>query len=911
MRKQLIGMSLIVVSLTIAILIYIYFFKVNEHQTKAIQAIPDDAVLILNSDEFNTSLKSVLKQNFMKLYENQQEIEAYLGNYKFIDSLLSLSGLTSSWFENCNIAISLHSFDNGTVSVLTAIRTGHVKSNTELFNLIQNYFPNRFKMSKRRFAGSNIFDFTDFKGESNFSIAFQQGLLLFSFDGLMVEQGLIKLQSQIQRNKSIEKLSFLGLENSGLKVYVNYESLSKLLSCMTILEKNIGFKMLSNFASLGVFNISTSENSIHFKGATVTNDSLFQGLDILYGLVSMKQEVRNIMPENTNYYFSTSFDTYRSYYLNLKEYLNTQGKLKSYTDYVDSLDYVYKIRISDRFSSVISNEIALANIDIAGTEIDSSYVVIVKTDNQSSMESLLNEYQLAFNSSTVQDSVNNEVSEPDVKNFYLGDVFKVFFGPMYEGKYCKYYTNIGPYYLFAASQKVLNTFVLRNTSKALLKNQQLYSGLISKMYEKSNYEYFFDTDILMKLSQDNAKSDVYGFLSQNKGYLRKSKFVISQFVSGSDRTFLGHTALAFDISGSDETKLMWELDLDSAIAIKPHIVYNSQKAENSIFVQDLKNNIYLVDKTGMILWKSEIDGKIIGDVHQIDAFGNGNTQFLFNTSKQIYLIDDAGKLIQGYPLWIPTGTSYPVLITDIYNDKNLQIFASGSFYKLSAFDIRGRLIKNWNPKNVWPGVKSEMSYFKLGTEDIYYNLNEFGKLDFWNFAGKRVSSISIDSTIFIRRVQHISRDTGHVRFFVLDSMSTINVIDYYSNMSKSVKSIKLSNVNDFVLSPNSSMGNEFLIFISENRPGIINSDGKLLYFKVIGSQKLKNFALNYLDKGLSVSYYNEVDQKIHFDKMEGTSESTIPLKGCELYSIGTLYQDADTYLISGDSSNKLLLYIIK
>ncbi len=62
-----------------------------------------------------------------------------------------------------------------------------------------------------------------------------------------------------------------------------------------------------------------------------------------------------------------------------------------------------------------------------------------------------------------------------------------------------------------------------------------------------------------------------------------------------------------------------------------------------------KNNIYLINSAGRILWKINIPEKIISEIYQIDFYKNNKLQLLFNTKNHVYLIDRNGNFTDGYP----------------------------------------------------------------------------------------------------------------------------------------------------------------------------------------------------------------------------------------------------------------------
>ena len=56
--------------------------------------------------------------------------------------------------------------------------------------------------------------------------------------------------------------------------------------------------------------------------------------------------------------------------------------------------------------------------------------------------------------------------------------------------------------------------------------------------------------------------------------------------------------------------------------------------------------MYLISLEGKLIWKKNIDSKIIGEIHQIDLYKNGRLQYAFNTENDFQIIDKNGKQVK-------------------------------------------------------------------------------------------------------------------------------------------------------------------------------------------------------------------------------------------------------------------------
>lgn len=111
-------------------------------------------------------------------------------------------------------------------------------------------------------------------------------------------------------------------------------------------------------------------------------------------------------------------------------------------------------------------------------------------------------------------------------------------------------------------------------------------------------------------------------------------------------------------------KERWSLDLHAPLSRIPQVVINHTNGTREVLIQDDLHRLHLIGSTGRILWTRDLDGPILGAVHQIDRFRNGKLQLLFNTAGTIQLIDRNGRDVGGFPVTLPHPASAPLSVFD-------------------------------------------------------------------------------------------------------------------------------------------------------------------------------------------------------------------------------------------------------
>jgi hypothetical protein len=282
---------------------------------------------------------------------------------------------------------------------------------------------------------------------------------------------------------------------------------------------------------------------------------------------------------------------------------------------------------------------------------------------------------------------------------------------------------------------------------------------------------------------------------------------------------------------------------------------------------------------------------------------------VFNTAHQIYVIHDNGENCQGWPAWIPTGTKFPVSLFDPNSDRNYQFFCSGLYYKITAFNGQGRPLPYWNPKEVWPSIKSPIGNFYFKGNQVYWYLNEAGKLQFMNREAKPNIDIILDSTYKFNQVNITAIDTNEFIIRGLDSNELVK-IKYTSGKKPVITKLAAAGFNSFSLVKNDQYKYDYL-FQNDLQIVLQNEVGEVLLKKALTEPILEHVQYTSLGEGKKLIYVNKTNNTLHVEQTNGNVYPPFPMQINGRYAIGDLFNDADYWLIFSDNQNKLNLYKVK
>ena len=200
----------------------------------------------------------------------------------------------------------------------------------------------------------------------------------------------------------------------------------------------------------------------------------------------------------------------------------------------------------------------------------------------------------------------------------MGDYGKVLYGNLLENFQINAYTIKGNYVFASAHPSALNGLIRNWQSGNLLSKSERFKEFREKMVGQSNLELFINGDIAPRFTMDFLNDNWYGILTRNLGTIRKTGFIGMQFGGSTDKTFASQFTVEFNTGTTDKTEKLWEIPIDTLLASKPVSVYSASRGEHVLLMTDKKNQLYMVDKSGMVIWKYQLEDKIISGIREID-----------------------------------------------------------------------------------------------------------------------------------------------------------------------------------------------------------------------------------------------------------------------------------------------------
>lgn len=187
---------------------------------------------------------------------------------------------------------------------------------------------------------------------------------------------------------------------------------------------------------------------------------------------------------------------------------------------------------------------------------------------------------------------------------------------------------------------------------------------------------------------------------------------------------------------ASSASILWKKTLGGAAITQPFLIQPADpQAEASIVIQDEQFQLYRLSISGNVLWRKQLDQPLLSAVHGIDFFGNGGVCYLFNTADALWIIDEEGQELVGYPLRLQSPATNGVTAVDFDGNHRYSLFVACANGNLYGFDQYGRPLPGWNPKGNMGRVKHPLVHFSRDNKDYLAVLSLDGQLSVFGRSG--------------------------------------------------------------------------------------------------------------------------------------------------------------------------------
>ncbi len=323
----------------------------------------------------------------------------------------------------------------------------------------------------------------------------------------------------------------------------------------------------------------------------------------------------------------------------------------------------------------------------------------------------------------------------------------------------------GRYVIFANTRSALELWIDKFIVNQTLANNTDFLQLQQKKPAAGgNLQVLLNTAYLPLLLKNLFDAGRISFHPPDVQALSAAGFIgLQARAAGDDRLEL-QLAAQTQAAAATETSILWKTPLAGLAATPPVIV--GPAAENNdlaIVIQDVRHELYRLNAGGEVVWRRQMEGAVLGAVQGIDFWGNGTLFFLFNTADRIWLLNDEGRDVEGFPLVLQSPATNGVVAVDFDKSLKYNYFVACANGNLYGYDQFGRALPGWNPQGGVGRIVHPVVHFQHANKDYIVALNESGRLFAFGrngaerfpavqFSGKNFGPLQVDAAARAPRI---------------------------------------------------------------------------------------------------------------------------------------------------------------
>lgn len=461
----------------------------------------------------------------------------------------------------------------------------------------------------------------------------------------------------IKTSEESNKLNTL-IETTENKTIASVVFKTKALNYSNLLFSNV-IKDVENGYSL--LDLNFSDDNLYYNGIVNSTDSITQALDCFKKTIPQKTQSLNIAPANTKSLVSLSFDDYSIFHRNLMK-LNA------------------KIPDSTRTFLNFTNEIALADNTLILYSLDADLVF-----------------------ETIEEkSLTETYREIDIYEFENPEFFNSRLKPIIFYETANYFSKYEDFIIFSNSIETIKSTLSDALNNNTIANSDAFKNVSQNLSEDSSVFIYKNNDGL----SEHLDIETKNFHANVVQYIYEDNYA---HVNGVIEKFKKKAV-------SNSVTETFATALDAQIVSPPQTVQNHVNNTHDIAVQDINNVMYLISNSGNILWKKQLQGKILGKIEQIDMYKNGRLQLAFATSNRLYVLDRNGNDVSPYPRKFNDEITQPLSVFDYDKRKNYRLLITQG-KNLLMYDAKGKTVNGFKYKNNDKSITSQPKHFRIGSKD--------------------------------------------------------------------------------------------------------------------------------------------------------------------------------------------------
>lgn len=909
------------------ILIILYFLTLHRPASpvEPLKAIPIDAAMIIQVNDFKALSAKITGNNAMwHELRALPGLEKLDGQLRFLDSLFQHVPEASVVLQQAPSFLSAHFTGKDRISLIHFFQLPSQQHEKKISDLIKGLVVNSGTIKSREYENTLIHEVVLLQDNKtkNFSFSAYRNILMISFSSILLEDAIRQLaaESSLLSLKGFPEIYATAGKNVDANVFINFQHFPKSLSTFFRSDFRAEVRTARNFAGWAELDVNLLSDMLLMNGFVHPPDSVSSFATLLINQAPQRVTADEFLPGSAASFLTLCLSDPGRYFTDYHSFLQDQGTYTTYRNTLISMNNAYGIDLPNEFTEIMDHEITLA-FDPGSREGDPGHTYLLlrvksSTQAEEKLISILTRIAAAesrpVSAYTAIYRFDNELNFP-IYHLPVRRFTAKIFGNLYAALDEHYFTMLENYLIFGNSEESLKTLIHSVILNKTLKHDPAYQTFKNSLSPRSGLLFYCNL---------SKSQPVYGpYLTEAIGKSWATYHSVFQQVQvaglqlyASNKMLYNNLLLKFFSAGDRETQTVWESKLDTLTRFKPVFVLNHQTRQNEVFVQDLKNNIYLINQVGRILWKVQLPESINSEVFQIDYFRNGKLQLLFSTRNMLCLIDRNGNFVDRYPVRLRSSSTAGVAVFDYDNNRDYRLFIPCEDRQVYVYSKEGSLIPGWQFGRSENIVTQPVQHFRIADRDFIV----FGD-GFRTYILDRKGNVRVDVDAYFPRSArnnyqlYLPRDGSGTGVVTTDTTGKIYRIGFNGKTVTAATGDRFTNAHYFDCKDLNGDGMPEFIFLEGASLTVYTHAYNRLFthdFSIPPDTRPQVYQFSATDRKIGVTSRSE--NRIYLFNNTGELYAGFPLQGNTPFTIGNFGDTLSRFnLVVGSQDNYLYNYRVR
>ncbi|MBX3101820.1 MAG: DUF3352 domain-containing protein [Bacteroidetes bacterium] len=523
--------------------VYYYFFY-KPPQLAALSAIPEDAILIVETSEPVGSFRRVQETAIWRhllthpwFAETNRELNA-------LDSLIQANRQLADLLDGRPIAMSLHLTGPADYDMLylADLKSGSSVSVLEdiLHPLLATFTDN---VTSQTYHDVRILKVYDAGQRSTLHIAILGNLLTLSYSPKLMYAAIDQQRTPyFERLPGMTRLREKTARGGILTCYIHHSRVPLFLALFAPQQQGLITDVSALLDFTGMY-LEVKDDQIHLNGYTYIHDSLpGYFVDILHS-GNGRLAAPAVVPNRVALYTSLQFADYLSFYERMTARFSGNPEATEYLKMLESLEKWFRIDLKRDFVSWIGGEIAL--VHTVGPEGKPEPCVVIHTRSIDEARAGMQRMEKQIRRRSPVKFKTRNYKKYEINYLHIKGFFKLFLGKLLSGFEYPYYTYVDDCVVFALSEAALEQWIDDYEQRNTLERNPLFRQMRDRLDSKGNVFIYAEMKHLFPLMRQWLDADSWQLWVENEPWFRSFPS-LGLWLGGAGQYFESKIVLSFD-----------------------------------------------------------------------------------------------------------------------------------------------------------------------------------------------------------------------------------------------------------------------------------------------------------------------------------------------------------------------------